>query len=270
MADVGETLPFRSNLFNLPEELGGAPSNAVTATLTIALPDGTTATPTVANPPAVLGQYAVDYTPTMAGRHVGTWVFAMAGGQVTSFVETFDVGASLVTVDEAISHLRAAGVVTSYADLEQLQWLCLVASEAVERDLGRAVIRRTVTEIHDGSRVLVLGSTPVASITALTVDGTAVVAADYAVDLTAGVLYSAGGSFGYGRQVVSVTYVAGYTDPPRIIRKVALNAVQGMWQASQQAPHPLLDEQVDVFAAQGALSPVEQRAYDSYRAAAVA
>jgi hypothetical protein len=148
--DLGDTLNFRSDVYDKPVEQGGVLVNATGATLTITLPDGSTVSPSVTNPPAVTGKYTVDYVATLPGRHVGQWLFTMAGGKTTSYVETFDVGPSLVTVDEAVAHLRAGGIVTSAADLEQVQWLCFVATDAVERDLGRALTRRTVIETHDG------------------------------------------------------------------------------------------------------------------------
>jgi hypothetical protein len=274
--DPGDTLPFRSDLLDQPAEQGGVLVNATTAALTITLPDGTTITPTIANPPAVTGKYLYDLVATIPGRYQGQWLFTMATGKTTSYVETFDVGSSLVTVDEAIAHLRAAGIVTSAADLDQLQWLCFVASDAVERDLGRVIMRRTVVETYDGARtVILLRSTPVISITSVVESGSTLSAADYLLDPAAGILYrGASGyprSFPYGRQNIVVTYVAGYTDPPRIARKVALNAVQGMWQASQQASHPLLDESGEsVFAAVGDLTPLERRAYESLSSPSIA
>ena len=60
-------------------------------------------------------------------------------------------------------------------------------------------------------------------------------------------------------------------NPPPTVRKVALNAVQGMWQSSQQAAHPSMEEFAAeaVGIAQGALTPVEQAAYNSLRAVGI-
>ena len=71
----------------------------------------------------------------------------------------------------------------------------------------------------------------------------------------------------WGVENITVTYVAGCVDPPRICRKVALNGVQRMWQESQQAAHPLLDEFCPeaVAVAAGALTPLEMAAYNSLR-----
>lgn len=280
MSDLGDTLPFRSDVYDKPVEQGGVLVNATTVTLTITLPDGTTTSPSIANPPATTGKYSYDYvvSPTgLAGRYRGQWLFTMATGKTTSYVETFDVGPSLITVDEAIAHLRAGGIVTGADDLDQLQWLCFVASDAVERDLGRVIMRRTVVETYDGSRgSIVLRSTPVVSVTSVTESGTGLVSTDWLLDSGSGILYRGSSTstlwWGWGRQNIVVTYVAGYVDPPRIVRKVALNGVQRMWQQSQQASHPLLDEfgAEAVAVAAGALTPLEMSAYNSLRSAGIA
>jgi hypothetical protein len=269
MADLGDTLRFKSDL----TDGSGVLTNAATVTLTITLPDGTTVTPSVTNPPTTTGKYIYDYVTSLAspaGRYVGQWLFSLAGGATTSYVETFDVGSALVTVEEATAHLRANGIITSEADLEQLQWLCTVATDAVERDLGRDYTRKTITEVHSGgSDALVLRRGPVLSVTSISESGSSVTG----FILDDPILYR--GSTGYyarGRQNITVTYVVGSQNPPPIVRKVALNVVQGMWQGSQQAHHSALTEfnEGDVFTAQATLTPVEQSAYNSLRAVGVA
>jgi hypothetical protein len=273
VADLGDTLRFSSDL----TDGSGVLVNASSVSLTVTLPDGTTVSPPVTNPPSVTGKYVYDYVTTAlspAGRYTGQWLFTMAGGATTSYVELCDVGSSLVSVDEAVAHLRAAGIITSEADLEQLQWLTLVASEAVELDLGRVFLPRTFVEIHDGGGAIVLHQSPVLSITSVMESGS--VLTEYLPNLAAGILYRgtayAPRAFLSGFQNVVVTYRAGSLNPPRVVRQVALSLVQSMWQSSQQAPHPALTEfnDQDVFAAVSALAPVEQRAYESLRAAAIA
>jgi hypothetical protein len=276
--DLGDTLPFRSDVYDKPTEDGGVLTNAASVALTVTLPDGTTATPTVTNPST--GKYAASYQTTLAsltGRYVGQWVFTFAGGATTSYLETFDVGGTLITVDEAIAHLRAAGIIASEADIDQLQWLCVVATDAVERDLGRTIVRRSITETHDGGRgEIVLRQTPVVSVTSINEAGTVLSASDYVVNTSTGILYRGSGIsswwFAWGRQNIAVTYVAGYTNPPPVVRKVALNTVQGMWQESQQAFHPGLEQFADsaVQTSTGALTQVERSAYNSLRSAGIA
>jgi hypothetical protein len=251
--------------------------NPSTATLTIIQPDGTTATPTVTLPPAVTGQLVVDFIPTQAGLHSVHWATTVPTTAEDDVFVAERLASTFVSVDEAVAHLRAGGVITSDADREQLQWLCFVASDAVERDLGRTIMRRTVTEVRDGGRDrLNLLSTPVISVTSVTESGTLLTASDYVINLSTGVLYRgstiSGFNFAWGRQNLTIVYVAGYVDPPRIVRKVALNGVQRAWQASQQAPHPALEEfgpEAIAFAA-GSLTPLELGAYNSLRAPGIA
>jgi hypothetical protein len=259
-------------------DANAALTNPGTATLTITQPDGTAAAGiTITLPPAVTGQLLYDFTPSQAGLHSAHWATT---GPTTAEDDVFVAerpASMIVSVDEAVSHLRAAGVITSDADREQLQWLCLVASDAVERDLGRIIARRTVTEVYDGGRwSIMLRSTPVLSITSVTESGTLLGVGDYTINPSTGLLYR--GStlstqwWAWGRQNVTVVYVAGFADVPRIVRKVALNGVQRMWQESQQASHPLLDEAVEagIAVAAGTLTPLELGAYNSLKAVGIA
>lgn len=272
MADLGDTLRFSSDL----SDGGGVLVNATTVLLTITLPDGTTTPATVTNPPAVTGKYLYDYTVSPAGqsgRYLGQWLFTMAGGATTSYVETFDVGSAVVTVDEALAHLRANGIITSDDDLEQLQFLAFVATDAIERDLGRAIARRTVVETHNGGGgAIPLKRSPIISVTSVTEGGVALAGSyGYVLDPDSRILYRGSSlvpqSFTWGRQNIVVTYVVGYTSVPATVRKVALNMIQAAWQGSQQAPHPALTEfsEADVFVAQSSMSEIERGAYNSLR-----
>jgi hypothetical protein len=253
-------------------------TNPGTATLTITQPDGTLAAGiTVTLPPADAGRLVYDFTPSQAGLHSVRWSTTVPTTADDDMFVAERAASLIVSVDEAVAHLRAGGIIISDADREQLQWLCLVASDAVERDLGRVIARRTVTEVYDGGRMaIMLRSTPVLSITSVTESGTLLGPGDYVVNPSTGLLYR--GStlsslwFTYGRQNVTVVYVAGYLDPPRIVRKVALNGVQRSWQESQQASHPLLDEAIEagIAVAVGTLTPLELGAYNSLKAVGIA
>ena len=278
--DYGET--YSSDTFQV-RDTAGVLTNAGSVSCSLTLPDETTAAPTVVNDGP--GLYSFDFTPAgsqiQAGLHrfVVTATGGVLGSLVRKWAGSYDVDneSALVSVREAVTHLRAGGVITSAADLEQVRWLCLVATDAVERDLGRAVTRRTVVEVHDGGRAaLVLRVTPVVSITSVSESGTTLLAGEYLLDASAGILYRGSTMsrryFGSGWQNITVTYIAGYVDPPRIARKVALNTVQGMWQSSQQAAHPFMDESAEtvVSSVTGGLNPLEMRAYESLRAVGVA
>jgi hypothetical protein len=264
----------------------GVLTTPATAVLAITQPDGTVAVgTTVTLPPAVAGQLVYDFTPSQAGLHSVRWSTTVPTTAEDDMFVAERAASLFINVDETIAHLRASGVITSDADREQVQWLCLVVCSAVARDLGRTIVRRTVTEVYDGGRLAInLRSTPAVSITSVTENGTLLAAGDYLLNPATGLLYR--GStlsslwFAWGRQNIAVVYVAGLAaintpeadEALRVVRKVALNGVQRSWQASQQASHPLLDEigAEAVFAAVGALTPLELGAYNSLKAVGIA
>lgn len=246
----------------------GALTNPSTRVLTIIQPDGTTATPTITNPST--GLLRADFTPAQAGLHSVHWVTT---GPTTAEDDVFVAerpASLLISVDEAVEQLSAAGVITSDADRETLQQLCLDASEAIERDLGRALVRRTVVETYDGVLgAIVLRSSPVSSITSVSESGTSLTSTDYSLD-SRGMLRR--GQYGTSTwdtsryQNIVVTYVVGFADPPRVARRVARLLVQSLWQESQQASHPLLDESAALAgeALPGALAGLHPTLRDSY------
>ena len=140
--NLGGTIRLTYNVKNS----AGVLVNPTTATLTITQPDGTIASPTVTLPPSVTGVLVVDFTPTQSGLHSAHWATTLPGTSDDDVFTAEAAGTMLVSVDEAVARLRAAGVITSDADREQLQWLCMVASDAVDRDVNRALTRRTVVE----------------------------------------------------------------------------------------------------------------------------
>jgi hypothetical protein len=225
-------------------------ANAGTVTVTITLPDGTTATPTVVN--SSTGVYDIAYTTTQAGKHdvSGSATGGVLGTEVDVWEDAFVVEQPLrmfVGVDEASSHLRANGLITTDADREQLRWLCIGTCDAVERDLDQVIARRSVTKTYDGGKTgIKLRGGPFISITTVIENGTTLSASDYVFDSDAQLLWRGSNVsawwWSYGRQTVTVTGVAGMTNPPAVVRLVALYLIQAMWQSSQQSPHSLLDE----------------------------
>lgn len=263
----------------LTNAAGAAVDADTTPTYTITLPDGTPGVaPAVQH--GVTGEYYVVYPTTVTGLHRELWTATVASITVVIrrefTVETLT--GSFLDTDEAVAHLRASGVITTAADLEQLRWLCQVASEAVEYDLGVTLARRTFTETYDGvSGPLVLRHTPVLSVTSVVENGVTVAPGGWFLDSVGGLLYRGSGtavtSWLRGLSLITVTYVAGFSDPPRVARKVALNGVERMWQSSQQTAHPALDESLGadlVTAAAGTLSPLEMAAYDRLRSPGIA
>lgn len=221
--------------------------NPSTATLTITQPDGTAATPIVTLPPAVTGQLVVDFTPAQAGLHSVHWATTVPTTAEDDMFVAERAASLLISVDEAVAYLRAAGVITSDSDREQLQWFCLESSAAVQLDLRRKILRRTVTETYyDGGSGIILRSRPAISITTVVENGATLAGTDYWLDTHTGILRRGSAisrlTWAYGSTVV--TYVVGELDADAlsVVRGVALATLQERWQASQQAAHPLLDE----------------------------
>lgn len=280
LIDLGETW---SSPTYVVRDANDTPVAGATVTATVTVGGSTTST-TISG--TGTGTYAIDYLTAAEGTH--DFVVTATGGPLGSIVrkwtDTIEVvapGASIVSADDALAHLRAAGVISGAADMDHLRWLCLVASRAVARDLGRAVGRETVTaEPHSGGAGwLRLRRTPVQSVTTVVEDGVTLASTDYTLDDAEGGLLWRGGpseakSWAWGRRNVTVTYVAGMTTVDAVLRYVALTVVERLWQTTQQAAHDLVgDVEADaaVFAAvAGQLTGPQQDAYDSFRAAGLA
>jgi hypothetical protein len=268
--DLGDS---KTRSINLTNAAGAAVAADSTPTYAITLPDGTAGTPPAVQT-GVTGEYYVVYPTVQAGLHGELWT-AVVGGVTVVIRRSFTVEATVplfVDTEEAINHLRASGVIVSASDLETLRFLCGVACSAVEADLGRRIARQVVTETFDGGGgAVLLRSTPLISVTTVTESGTTLTATDYTADTSAGIVFRGAQQsprpWLWGRQNITVAYVAGYLIPPPVVRKVALNGVQRMWQLSQQLPHPSMDDYgAEQQTTAGVLTPLELSAYNSFRA----
>jgi hypothetical protein len=102
--------------------------------------------------------------------------------------------------------------------------------------------------------------------TSVTESGVLLSPTAYVLDTSAGILYrgtsSAPRQFTSGIQNVAMVYRAGMRNPNPVLRKVANNGAQRMWQGSQQMPHPALDDlDVEEQVRAGVLTPLEYSAY---------
>jgi uncharacterized phiE125 gp8 family phage protein len=113
----------------------------------------------------------------------------------------------------------------------------------IENNVGK-VINRSVTEVFDGGRaVLLLTSIPVVSITSVTEAGSVLDPAGYVVDKNSGVLTRVSGVSAIaclpGIQSVSVLYVAGQaadvTQVAGNVRLAGLIILQHMWETQRPA-----------------------------------
>lgn len=228
MIDLGDTIPFAADVYNP----SGVLANALTATLTITLPDGSTLTPTVTNPPAVTGKYGYDYPTTQAGPHDARWSFTFTGGLTTAHTEHYDVRPatlrSLISLADAKEQLN---ITTTTFD-ERLRGFLESATEVVERHTGSAVLRRTEVEDHkiSCSPTLILNRSPVISVTSVArVDGSATWnSSSLYLSKQTGIVTVKSGALFSGH--IEVTYVAGMLVIPRNYVDAAAMIIQHLWQ----------------------------------------
>lgn len=161
--DLGAVVPLGTTV----RDASGALANAGNMALTITLPDNTTlSVPTVA--PAPTGTYAYDYTAVQAGRHSVRWV--ATGVNAGAYTDVFEareaVPPLLFSLASAKSKLDIPA--TSTGDDEELREFIEATTRCVEYFVG-AVVRRTVQQVVTGNRdVLLLHTTPVIAVTAIT------------------------------------------------------------------------------------------------------
>jgi hypothetical protein len=217
----------------------GTLANASSVTATITLPDGTTATPSVSNP--TTGNYQIAYLTTQLGRHGLRWT--ASGSNAGAFTDVFEVTDPaywpIVSLDDMKTHLN----ITSSTYDEEIRFMISVATNIAENYCKRALTRQTVSETRDGGGTsIILFQPPVLSITSIVENTTTLTASDYTTDLASGIVYR--GSqiarlpFFPGRQNITITYVAGYVNPPPMAQHTVKEIVRWMWQTSQQGPRP--------------------------------
>lgn len=215
----------------------GALADATSVAVAIILPDGTTATP-----PSVThvstGRYAASYTTVQAGRHKVAWT----GTGTNAFVieTTFEVRSAtgwIVGLADAKDFLNITSSDTGYDD--ELGWFLDVVSQMAEDHCGQLFRRQSVVEKHSGDGpAVILHRSPVLSVTTVTENGTMLAATGYDFDPEAGILWRLGGSYSAtdwasGLRNVTVTYVAGWSDPPEPVRHGALVLLKHLWETQR-------------------------------------
>lgn len=215
-------------------DAAGNPANPTTATLTITLPDGSTVSPGVPAPTTV-GQLRVDYVTAQAGRHVWRMVTA---SPTTAYADVFDVQpaapAGIVSLADARAQLNFGASETG--DDNELRSFIAAATGAVERALGRAVVRRSFTDRFDiaGSATeLLLRHVPVLTLTSVTsVDGaTTWSTTDLRVDSETGLVTVASGAAFTGS--LDVVYLAGLQVIPEDYQLAGKIIIQHLWETQR-------------------------------------
>jgi len=239
--DLGDVVPLGITI----TDATGANANASAVTCTITLPDGTSSTGSVTNP--ATGQYNCDFQPSQVGRHSVRWV--ATGTNASAFTDDFtvrdyaDIG--VVSLNDVKTHLNIP--LTDTTSDEELRSFMDAATDLIENYLGIIIGKRTFTsELYDGGNEFIRIMNPkVVSITSIYENGNLLNSGQYFVDPTGQRLYRLGSgtlyatnSYGYwtaGVNNVSVTYVAGFANPPAAVRQGTLETIRHLWQTQRGA-----------------------------------
>jgi len=237
--DLGDVVALGITL----TDSSGAVANASSVACTVYLPDGTTASATVTNPST--GLYNANYVPSQVGRHAVKWV--ATGTNASAYSDEFTVrdfaDLGIVSLADVKAHINYNS--TSTADDEELRRVIDAATDLCEQYVGQVLGRRTFTnELYDGNTEhLRLRNPRAISITSVYENGVLLPAAAYALDPTgqrlfrvgSGTLYATN-SYGFwtgGMQNISVTYVAGFVNPPASAKQGVLEVIRHLWQTQR-------------------------------------
>lgn len=234
MTELGDPLPdLGIDVFDESGSAsdGGAVSVIITrdgVTLASGGPAGTGGTLLTITHPGT-GLYSTSYTPLVTGEIVVRWIVTGANAGVQTIVYTVeDPAVGIVGLGEVKQVLR----INRTADDEILNRIILEASDLCESPEGSGKTwRRTVVtdEVHTASGGAVyLQRFPVASITSITIDGTAQTVADYDVS-SGGILTNQSGFYSSRSNTMKVSYVAGGGPVPAAIRGGVLEMVRYLY-----------------------------------------
>ena len=229
--------------WNTVDSFGNA-VNPGTVTLNITQPDGTTSSVTTAT--STTGTYTASFLPTLTGRHILAW--AATGSYPQAFSDVFEVrdinDIGIVGYDEVLEFLN---IPAASANENEVRRFIDASTDLAETYVGQVLGRRTFTnELYDGGTEFIRIRNPKAiSITSVTENGLSVSASNYVLDYTGQRLYRIGSgtlyatnSYGYwtqGMNNVSITYVAGYVNPPMSAKQGVLEIIRHLWQTQRGA-----------------------------------
>jgi len=239
--DLGDVVPLGITI----TDSTGANANASAVTCTITLPDGTTSTGSVTNPST--GLYNCDFSPSQTGRHAVRWL--ATGTNASAYTDEFNVrdyaDLGLLGLAEVKAHLNIPTTDTTLD--EELRRYIDAGTDLAEQYLGQILGRKTFTsELYDGGTEFIRIRNPkVISVTSVYENGALVSSSNYVLDYTGQRLYRIGSgtlyatnSYGYwtaGMNNVSITYVAGYVNPPMAAKQGVLEIIRHLWQTQRGA-----------------------------------
>jgi hypothetical protein len=247
--DLGDVIPLSVTVRNAAK----VPENATLGQYTITKPDGTVDGPTTIA--GVAGVYNYDYTAaTQVGRYAVR--FLATGTNQCAVYDVFDVidplsELPIVSLEDAKAQLLIPSTDTTRDD--QVRTMLATASTHVERYCNASFRRQSITRSFNGGACTVPLTAPVLSVTSVTVDGVALAATDYELDANAGLLWRGKSYNGLvwspGAGNVSVTWVAGYANPPLPVVQGVLELLSHLWESRQGT--------VPRFGAGGSIDPAD-------------
>lgn len=239
--DLGDVV----NLGITITDTSGNNANATAVVATITAPDGTVYTPGLSNSAA--GLYDVSFTPTQSGRHTIRWV--ATGANASAYMDEFNVRdmthTSVISLDQAKAHLNIPASNTT--NDEEIRRFIDAATDLAENYVGCILGRQTFTnEKYDGNTDhLRIRNPKVISIASVYENGNLLNAADYLLDPTGQrlyrvttVAYSASNYYGIwapGANNITVTYTAGFLNPPGAVQQGVLEILRHLWQTQRGA-----------------------------------
>ena len=239
--DLGDVVPLGITI----TDSTGANANASAVTCSIYQPDGTLVTGSVTNPST--GLYNCDFQPTQNGRHAVKWV--ATGTNASAYSDEFLVRdfteLGIVGLDEVKNHLNIPLTDTTLDD--ELRSFIDAGSDLAESYVGQILGRRTFTsELYDGGQEFIRIRNPKAMTISSVYENDALVSSsNYVLDYTGQRLYRIGSgtlyatnSYGYwtaGMNNISITYVAGYVNPPMAAKQGVLEIIRHLWQTQRGA-----------------------------------
>ena len=222
----------------------GAAVNPGTVTASVTLPDGTNTS--ISTSTATTGSYTASYLPTQVGRHIIAWSATDSWPQAYSDVfevrDIADIG--IVGYDEVLEYLN---IPAASANENEIRRFIDAATDLAETYVGQVLGRRTYSsELYDGGQEFIRIRNPKAiTITSVYENGALLGSGAYALDYTGQRLYRVGSqtiystnSYGYwsqGFNNISITYVAGYVNPPMSAKQGVLVIIKHLWESQRGA-----------------------------------
>jgi hypothetical protein len=174
-------------------------------------------------------------------------VWSGAAAVAGSYVDAFEVGdpayLPLIGLADAKDHLQNPGGVGSTAYDEKIRGLILTTTALAENYTNRALARQTyVQTVSGGNTYILLWYPTVLSITSIVESGVTLPTTAYVVNKASGIVHR--GSYAYtvpwiiGVDNVTVTYVAGYPNPPADLTFGIKEILRWLWSNTQEANRP--------------------------------